>query len=195
MSSANALRIGVLLATCTLAVPALAQFQNNRRPPRPEVTLPDGPVRQVILRSCTQCHGIDEYGYYAMDRAHWAALVDRMKTARSGVVAGAEITDEDRELLLDWLVAEFGPDSTPMPRQYVVRELAADERLDATAARATLEAACTECHGLERVERARLAENEWRARVTQEIGRGAALLIEDAEPLVQWLVSAQRTSF
>jgi mono/diheme cytochrome c family protein len=108
------------LATAVLAtvvvVPIAAQPPNRGRPARPVVTLPDGPVRQVILGRCTACHGIDEYAYYAMGRDDWRALVERMKTARSGVVEGTKISDADLEVLLDWLVAEFGPDSKPFPR-------------------------------------------------------------------------------
>jgi cytochrome c2 len=180
--------LAVSVAGCAaLATTARAQLRANRRPPRPEVTLPDGPVRQVILKSCSQCHGIDEYGFYAMDREHWAAVIERMKTAKSGVVEGAKISDADREILLAWLVAEFGPDSTPMPRRYVVRELDESEKLDGAAATATLEAACNDCHTLERIERAELGPEEWRERLTQEVGRGARLLIQNVEPLVQWL--------
>lgn len=184
---------GQILATCIAlaaacaAPPADAQLRANRRPPRPTVTLPEGPVRHVILESCSACHGIDEYGYYAMDRAHWNSLIERMKTAKSGVVEGTVISDADKALLLDWLVAEFGPDSTPMPREYVVRELEPTERLGASQANLELESACTSCHTLERVYAADLDAAEWRERVTREIGRGAALLIADAEPLVQWL--------
>jgi len=190
-----ALLAAAAMACTALALPAEAQLRANRRPPRPTVTLPNGPARQVILRSCSQCHGIDEYGYYAMDRARWAAVIERMKTAKSGVVAGAVITDADREILLDWLVAEFGPDSTPMPREYVVRELEPFERLAAADAAAALEAACADCHDLDRVESADLDTIGWRERLTKEVGRGAALLIEDVEPLVQWLARAERGSY
>jgi hypothetical protein len=68
------------------------------------------------LKRCTACHGIDEYAYYAMNRADWRALVDRMKVARSGVVVGTDISDAEVEILLDWLVVEFGPDAKPFPR-------------------------------------------------------------------------------
>jgi hypothetical protein len=126
----------LLAAICAVATPtAFAQFEANRRPERPEVTLPDGPVRQIILSSCTACHGIDEYGYYAMDRDAWRALIARMEVTPSGNVPAAVISDEDREILLDWLAAEFGPDATAFPREYVVRAVGEAERLsDADAA-------------------------------------------------------------
>jgi cytochrome c553 len=167
--------------------PAEAQLFNNGRPERPSVTLPDGPVRSVILHSCTQCHGIDEYGYYAMDRDAWLALIERMKVTPSGVVAGAVISDADREILLDWLVAEFGPDSTPFERQYIPRELGETDLLSDTQARERIASSCSTCHGVDVVFDARRDESGWRRIVTREMGRGAALLIDEADPLIEWL--------
>src|SRR5439155_24452122 len=94
----------VAVMVANLAVPAAAQ---RRRPNRPVVDLPRGPVRPIILRSCTACHGIDDNAFHAMDRAGWQALIETMKEK------GAVISAEDRSILLDWLVAKFGPDSKP----------------------------------------------------------------------------------
>ena len=111
--------LAVLVVIGTAVVPAAAQFTSNTRPARPDVTLPVGPARDVILRSCTACHGIDEYGYYALDHAGWDEIIERMKTTSSGVVQGAVIADADKVILLDWLVKQFGPESTPFPREYL----------------------------------------------------------------------------
>ncbi len=175
------------------AVPATAQFRNGR-PARPEVTLPTGPVRNVILKSCAQCHGIDDYGYNAMDRVEWGALIDRMKTNRSGLVNGAVISDEDQEILLDWLVDTFGPDSTPFPREYVLRELAESEYLSDDQATSLIASTCEACHSLDRVNDTRGTEEQWRANLIAMIGRGAALAISDVEPLVEWLARTRGTN-
>lgn len=167
---------------------AQAQFENNRRPPRPDVTLPDGPARQVILRNCTKCHGIDEYGYYALDRAHWDAMIERMKTAKSGLAEGTDISDADKEILLDWLVSEYGPDSEPLPRQYVIRPLEDFELLDDARASELIETGCSECHSVDTVLDANLTVEEWRLRLVLELSRGGGVLIADTEPLVQWLI-------
>ena len=59
------IRIAILAGLTILAVaPAPAQ---NRGATRPKVDRPDGPVWQVIRKNCTQCHGIDDYAFYAMD--------------------------------------------------------------------------------------------------------------------------------
>jgi cytochrome c5 len=182
-----------LVAAACLA-PASAQLRNGR-PARPTVTLPDGPVRQVILKSCAGCHGIDEYGYYAMDRKAWHALIERMKTAKSGVIEGAVISDADREILLDWLVAEFGPDAKPFERQYIVPKLEAADLLSDASAKALLTKACASCHAsIETVVATPLDEAEWRRTLVGKISTGAPILIDEVDPLIEWLERAPRSA-
>ena len=82
--------------------PVAAQF--GGKPTRPQVEPPKGPVRQVIFKNCTSCHGIDDYAYNALDRAGWNALIDTKHKDLK-----VPISDKDRDLLLDWVVAKFGP--------------------------------------------------------------------------------------
>jgi cytochrome c5 len=149
----------------------------------------------VILKSCSACHGIDEYGYYAMDRAAWQSLIERMKTAKSGVVEGAVISDADREILLDWLVAEFGPDATPFERRYVVPELTAEDLLSDVEAHQLMTRACASCHSpVEAIAAKRLDEEKWRSTLVGKIARGAPILIDEVDPLIDWLMRTQRVS-
>ena len=180
------------IAAAALLLPAFAQFSANRRPPRPNVTLPDGPVRKILLGSCSACHGIDELGYYAMSRDAWRSLIERMKTARSGLVEGAVISDADREVLLDWLVEQFGPDATPYEREYVVREVTSETRLSGVEARALLDRACATCHSpIEPALGATLDAAGWRSTLTEKIARGAPLLIDEVDPLIDWLLNGR----
>ena len=182
----------IAIAAATQLLPAFAQLSANRRPPRPNVTLPDGPVRKVLLGSCSACHGIDEIGYYAMSREAWRSLIERMKTARSGLVEGAVISDADREVLLDWLVAQFGPDATPYEREYVVRAITAETRLSNADADALLDRACKACHSpLEPTLGAALDEAGWRSALTEKIARGAPLLIDEVDPLIDWFLNGR----
>lgn len=183
------------LVIVAYVMPASAQLPRNGRPLRPTVTLPDGPVRHVILRSCTACHGIDEYGYYAMGREDWHALIERMKVTKSGVVEGAVISDADREILLDWLVAEFGPDATPFERQYVLPKLTAADLLSDADARALLTRACASCHTpVETVVDMPLDEAEWRRTLVGKIARGTPILLVEVDPLIEWLARARRVN-
>ncbi len=185
--------LAVVILFCAAALPAAAQFRNGR-PARPDVTLPLGPVRSVILKSCTSCHGIDDLGYHALDRAGWSDVIERMKTTPSGVVTGAAISDPDKEILLDWLVEQFGPDTTPFPREYMPRELSEADFLNDEQAESRLAGTCEACHGLDRVDDMRANEEEWRAILLDMMGRGARLAISDVEPLVEWLARTRGTN-
>jgi hypothetical protein len=81
---------------------------------RPKAERPDGPVWEVIRNHCNACHGIDDYAFFAQDGAAWQKLIaDKHK---SGEI---DLSDGDRNVLLDWLVSKFGPDTKPFPRTYV----------------------------------------------------------------------------
>jgi cytochrome c5 len=180
----------VAVLSLTVLLPASAQDRASRRPARPDVTLPEGPVRQIIRSNCSACHGIDEYGYYAMDRESWAALIDRMKTAKSGGVEGMSISAADEEMLLDWLVSEFGPEAEPFTRRYVAREVTAATRLSDTEANALVDRACGSCHSpVDDVLGARLDEEQWRETLSMKIATGTSLLIDEVDPLIDWLTA------
>src|SRR5689334_612138 len=94
-----AVSFGGALLIVALALPASAQRGGNRR----QVELPTGPARKVILKSCTVCHGLDPYATKALDKDGWKKEVDSMKEK------GAIIEDGDAEILIEYLVSNFGP--------------------------------------------------------------------------------------
>src|SRR3954451_14908531 len=63
----------VAVTVSALIAPVTAQIAG--KPTRPQVETPKGPVRQVILKNCSSCHGIDDYAYNALDRAGWRELI------------------------------------------------------------------------------------------------------------------------
>jgi len=111
-----------------------------------------------------------------MDRAGWQALIETMKQK------GAVLSDDDRSILLDWLVAKFGPDSKPFQPTQVPSPTLADN-----APRRILEDACTTCHTLERVDGARFPQEKWQAIVAEMRTKGARLADEDVSTLVEYL--------
>ena len=154
--------------------------QIGRRPARPQVIRPDGPVWQVIRKNCTSCHGIDDYAFYALDRAGWQKLLaDKHKDG------SANLADGDRNLLLEWLASKFGPETKPFPRTYIPPEITTF--FSDPEARRLLERACAKCHGLERVENERNPEERWRVIAVDMRERGAQLTDEELERLVEWL--------
>jgi hypothetical protein len=162
----------------SLATPMPAQI--GRRPARPQVIRPDGPVWQVIRKNCTACHGIDDYAFFALDRAGWQALIEN-KHKTDGIV----LSDQDRNILLDWLVSKFGPETKPFPRTYIPPEITTF--FSDPEARRLLNRACTNCHGLDRVETSRNPEERWRVILVDMRERGAQLSDEELERLTEWL--------
>lgn len=166
------------VAVAGLALPLSAQI--GRRPARPQVTRPDGPVWRVIRKNCTMCHGIDDYAFFALDRGGWQSLL--VSKHKDG---GANLTDGDRGVLLDWLVSKFGPDTKPFPRTYVPPEITTF--FSDPEAKRLLDRACTKCHGLDRVEKSRNPEESWRVLLVDMRERGAQLGDEELEQLAEWL--------
>src|SRR5262245_58412396 len=172
---------GIAALAVALAAPVAAQ---NRGATRPKVDRPDGPVWQVIRKNCTQCHGIDDYAFYALDKQGWQSLIDTKH--KSPLAEGTPVlVEQDTNLLLDWLVSKFGPTSTPFPRTYVPPEIT--EFFSDPEATLVLNRSCVTCHALEKVTNSRHNYDEWRVIAVQMKARGATISDEDLERLVEWL--------
>jgi mono/diheme cytochrome c family protein len=167
------------------ALPLLAQV--GGRPTRPKVQRPDGAVWDVIRKNCTECHGIDDYAFYAQDRTAWQKLIaDKHKSSE------ANLSDADRAVLLDWLANKFGPDTKPFPRTYVPPEITTF--FSDPEAQRLMNRACTRCHGVDRVQGVRKAEEGWRVTLVDMRERGAQLSDEELERLVEWLARVWGTN-
>jgi mono/diheme cytochrome c family protein len=178
-------RLQKLLAFVCLALPMSAQV--GGRATRPKVQRPDGPVWQVIRTNCIACHGIDDYAFYAMDRSGWQKLIETKHKA-----GWAALSDGDHGLLLDWLASKFGPDTKPFPRTYVPPEITTF--FSDPEAKRLLNRACAKCHGVDRVESARKAEEGWRVTLVDMRERGAQLSDQELEQLVEWLARVWGTN-
>ena len=159
----------------------------QRKPARPQVLRPDGPVWEVIRKNCTACHGIDDYPFFALDKAGWRKLIEAKHQG-----AGIVLADADRDLLLDWLVSKFGPETKPFPRAYVPQEVT--EFFSDPEAYRLLNRACTKCHGMDRVEKLRNPEERWRALTLDMRERGAQISDQEVEQLVEWLGRVRGTN-
>ena len=177
---------GLALALA-LGVVAPLTAQIGGRPARPVVIPPQGPVRQILFKNCTSCHGIDDYAFSALDRAGWDAYLT--KTHQEFPVSTSE---RDREMLLDWLVSKFGPNTKPFPRRYVAQEVTTFFSDDE--AQALLKRACTSCHDIEHVNGARFSADRWRVIAVDMRERGAKIEDEELERLVEWLGRTKGTN-
>ena len=175
----------VAAATLCVSIPVAAQI--GGRPARPVVIPPQGPVRQVIFKNCTSCHGIDDYAFHAFDRAGWSTFIDEKHRDQPMTISGP-----DRELLLEWLVGKFGPNTKPFPRTYVAREITTF--FSDAEAETLLKRACVMCHELEKVNAARFSPDRWRVVTVDMRERGAKLTDEELERIVEWLGRTKGTN-
>ncbi len=183
------MRVRVLAAALAAAfvTTAAVSAQIGGRPTRPQVVPPKGPARQVIFKRCTSCHGIDDYAYYAQDRAAWDALVDAKHRGLDVPLPAPE-----RAILLDWLAERFGPNTKSFPRTYVAQE--PTTFYSDAEAEAFLQRACTSCHELEKSTNARFSPDRWRVVIVDMRERGAKLEDEELERLVEWLGRTKGTN-
>lgn len=183
MRSAIAIGVFLALATVWAAAPAAAQ----RGATRPRVQMPQGPVREIIRKNCTECHGIDDYAFYSLDRPGWEKLIDSKHKA-----GDLSISDKDRSLLLDWIVSKFGPETKPFPRTYIAPEIT--KFFSDPEATRLLDRACTSCHDSDRINKERRTEEGWRVLAVDMRERGAVLSDEELEQLVEWLGRVKGTN-
>ena len=64
--------------------------------------LPDGEGKELVSRSCTQCHGVELITGALKDRAGWQSCVKDM------VRLGAKLRDGEAETLVAYLVKHYG---------------------------------------------------------------------------------------
>ena len=175
---------GILIVGIVMVGPAPAQ----QRSQRPEVKLPSGPMRDVLRRNCSGCHGIDDYAYHAKDRAAWTSLIENFCVSRGAKFAGA-----DRESILDYLVANFGPTAVPFPRTYIPPVI--DTFFSDTEANAFLDRTCVRCHTLQRVtDGTRRSLEGWRINILNMRERGSVLSDQNLERLAEWLYRVRGTA-
>jgi hypothetical protein len=141
----------------------------------------------VILENCTACHGIDDYAYNAADRAGWQKILD---TKHKDM--GITMPEASRNILLDWLVSKFGPETKPFPRTYVPQEIT--EFFSDPEANRLIDRACTGCHARDRVDKSRNAEERWRAITLDMRERGAQISDQEVEQIVEWLGRVRGTN-
>jgi streptogramin lyase/mono/diheme cytochrome c family protein len=73
---------------------------------------PPAAGRAVLERVCMSCHGVNFFAVRQLDRAGWDAAINMMSKRVDGAdvaVAAGKMPPKDRQLLLDYLAANMGP--------------------------------------------------------------------------------------
>jgi competence protein ComEA len=88
------------LAFCILAAALLAVAADDDAK-----LLPDGPGKEVVVRTCLECHDAASFRKKRLNRDDWTETVGRM------VDQGANASDQEQTDIIEYLVHNFGPDS------------------------------------------------------------------------------------
>jgi competence ComEA-like helix-hairpin-helix protein len=96
---------GIITATILFAAALLCTVSAQKPAAKPDDTaLPDGPGKDVIKKSCSQCHDasviLTKPGHTDDD---WADILNKM------IGRGAILSDDDGDTLMDYLSTNFGP--------------------------------------------------------------------------------------
>lgn len=67
--------------------------------------LPDGPAKELMGRTCFQCHDSSSFRKKRLTRDEWVDTVGKM------VDQGADATSQEQTAIVDYLVQNFGPGS------------------------------------------------------------------------------------
>ena len=162
-------------ATLCLATVAFAAVQ--------EPQLPEGDGKKVLQAACTACHSLDGVVRLHLDKDGWEGLVSSM------VSNGAQVDQKDFPVLINYLVANFGP---AKPAGQAPTGGGSGGGNNDAAAKKILEDVCTTCHDLDLVAGQKLTKDEWAAVVGSMVAKGAALEMKDTPVLVEYLAKTYK---
>ena len=69
--------------------------------------LPDGNGKQLVTGKCTACHDAARIANARYDRDHWLDIIDDMQEYARGSEIARELTSEEVNVLLDYLLTNF----------------------------------------------------------------------------------------
>lgn len=75
--------------------------------PAAAVVLPDGEGKAVLEKMCLQCHDVAKSVSLRQDRNGWGQTMTKM------IAMGMKGSDEEMQLVLDYLVTHFPPEALP----------------------------------------------------------------------------------
>lgn len=139
-------------------------------------TLPEGPGVEVARSQCLTCHQTDLIEQQRLSAAGWTREVAKMERW------GAQLTDPQREALIAYLTAHFGP----RPRLTRVALPAAEQQAKG---QTVFQRACRPCHGTDLMSQQRLPRAGWSREVDKMIRWGAQVEDGEKDALVDYLVA------
>jgi cytochrome c5 len=151
--------------TCALALGVSAALAQGELPP--------GPGVEPVRAQCLTCHEADLIAQQRLTRAGWEREIDKM------IRWGARVAPGERDAMLDYLAARFGPRP----------EASRPEQAGAARGAAIYESRCLTCHEADLVVQQRLARGTWAREVDKMVRWGAAVGESEKDALVDYLAA------
>jgi cytochrome c5 len=150
MSRRTAFQVCLVLASAAVALGAgTAQMEKGE---------------QIQNVSCANCHDLRPIQTQALDHDGWTGVVDAM------IDRGADIRKEDIPVLVDYLVANYGPLPDGAGKRILLNN-------------------CTLCHDLSRVKRRLSTREEWEELLSAMLNEGAMLSDQEFPVLLNYLAT------
>jgi mono/diheme cytochrome c family protein len=164
--------LGGLAALC-LAVAAPLHAQTAP-------ALPPGEGRDIVATACTQCHGLNTIVQIRDGSGGWRQFVNYM------IMKGAQVSNSEADTVVQYLTANFGPNSPPAAGTAAPAVLAP---LPSGTGKELVETRCVTCHDLLRIVASRRQKTDWDAIVANMINRGATATPEERQTIVSYLAT------
>jgi competence protein ComEA len=143
----------------------------------PAQNLPDGPGKDVFMKVCSACHGLDLATDQKKTKEAWKETVDKM------VGYGAEATKEQLDAIVNYLATNFGaPSDAPKA------ELDAKTMPDGPGKNLILRE-CTTCHAPDHFVKYRHTSEEWQAIVIRMGQRVKSATKEELDLVQRYLAT------
>jgi cytochrome c5 len=151
----HAALIAIPVAATALLIAVVATSATAQEPPRGE---------QVLNASCSGCHDLRPVQTSAKNHDEWNDTVQNM------LQKGADVSDADIPVLVDYLTLTYGP-LPPGVGQDIVLNV------------------CTMCHDLRRVRSGRRSPEEWKETLQAMLNEGAPLSDQDFATVLVYLAT------
>ena len=156
---------------------------------------PDGGAKVVILRSCSECHGLSKITEQSKDEAGWLASVKDM------VRLGAQLRPEEVTMVAAYLAKNFARQASASASGMGQAPGASGKNGAAPATRSAdlsrllpdgegkglVLASCVQCHSLQEITGQRKDAENWKRTVYDMVSRGAQVSSSEADLIASYL--------
>ncbi len=132
--------------------------------------LPAGKGVEIARDKCISCHEADLIVSQRLSRQGWTREVDKM------IRWGAQVTESEKEPLIDYLAANIAP-----------KPVAAGRAESVERGQQVFDNNCTLCHEADLTVQQRLSRQGWTREVDKMIRWGASVSEAEKEPLIDYL--------